>query len=137
MGRSPLLLGSVAQGGQSVGGACAPGLAQPLTNRAVLSESQLPHLQSIGNDPASQDHCEDWVKTGVGQCFGSSNTRHLQMLGTEEHGLPLTCAVTLPLQVYEVVRPLVRLLDTQRDGIQNYEALLGLTNLSGRSDKLR
>lgn len=29
------------------------------------------------------------------------------------------------------------LLDTQRDGLQNYEALLGLTNLSGRSDKLR
>lgn len=40
-------------------------------------------------------------------------------------------------QVYEVVRPLVSLLDTQRDGLQNYEALLGLTNLSGRSDKLR
>ncbi|XP_019482390.1 PREDICTED: protein unc-45 homolog B isoform X2 [Hipposideros armiger] len=40
-------------------------------------------------------------------------------------------------KVYEVVRPLVRLLDTQRDGLQNYEALLGLTNLSGRSDKLR
>uniref|UniRef100_A0A481BCU7 Protein unc-45 homolog B n=1 Tax=Sus scrofa TaxID=9823 RepID=A0A481BCU7_PIG len=40
-------------------------------------------------------------------------------------------------RVYEVVRPLVRLLDTQRDGLQNYEALLGLTNLSGRSDKLR
>ena len=44
---------------------------------------------------------------------------------------------TPPPQVYEVVRPLVRLLDTQRDGLQNYEALLGLTNLSGRSDKLR
>uniref|UniRef100_A0A452F4P1 Protein unc-45 homolog B n=1 Tax=Capra hircus TaxID=9925 RepID=A0A452F4P1_CAPHI len=29
------------------------------------------------------------------------------------------------------------LLNTQRDGLQNYEALLGLTNLSGRSDKLR
>ncbi|XP_012861205.1 protein unc-45 homolog B [Echinops telfairi] len=40
-------------------------------------------------------------------------------------------------RVYEVVRPLVRLLDTERDGLQNYEALLGLTNLSGRSDKLR
>uniref|UniRef100_A0A9L0RPN4 Unc-45 myosin chaperone B n=1 Tax=Equus caballus TaxID=9796 RepID=A0A9L0RPN4_HORSE len=40
-------------------------------------------------------------------------------------------------KVYEVVRPLVSLLDTQRDGLQNYEALLGLTNLSGRSDKLR
>ncbi|XP_028938654.1 protein unc-45 homolog B [Ornithorhynchus anatinus] len=40
-------------------------------------------------------------------------------------------------RVYEVVRPLVRLLDTERDGLQNYEALLGLTNLAGRSDKLR
>uniref|UniRef100_A0A8C4Y5T2 Protein unc-45 homolog B n=1 Tax=Gopherus evgoodei TaxID=1825980 RepID=A0A8C4Y5T2_9SAUR len=40
-------------------------------------------------------------------------------------------------RVYEVVRPLVSLLNTERDGLQNYEALLGLTNLSGRSDKLR
>ncbi|VTJ54419.1 Hypothetical predicted protein [Marmota monax] len=40
-------------------------------------------------------------------------------------------------RVCEVVRHLVGLLDTQRDGLQNYEALLGLTNLSGRSDKLR
>lgn len=53
-----------------------------------------------------------------------------------------TCFLPDPLldssmQVYEVVRPLVSLLDTQRDGLQNYEALLGLTNLSGRSDKLR
>jgi len=39
--------------------------------------------------------------------------------------------------VYEVVRPLVSLLNTERDGLQNYEALLGLTNFSGRSDKLR
>uniref|UniRef100_F7EUJ5 Protein unc-45 homolog B n=1 Tax=Monodelphis domestica TaxID=13616 RepID=F7EUJ5_MONDO len=50
---------------------------------------------------------------------------------------PSTSAFPCLLQVYEVVRPLVRLLDTQRDGLQNYEALLGLTNLSGRSDKLR
>uniref|UniRef100_A0A8C3S753 Protein unc-45 homolog B n=1 Tax=Chelydra serpentina TaxID=8475 RepID=A0A8C3S753_CHESE len=40
-------------------------------------------------------------------------------------------------RVYEVVRPLVSLLNTERDGLQNYEALLSLTNLSGRSDKLR
>ncbi|KAF4791048.1 Protein unc-45 B [Turdus rufiventris] len=40
-------------------------------------------------------------------------------------------------RVYEVVRPLVSLLNTERDGLQNYEALLGLTNFSGRSDKLR
>nr|XP_012644406.1 protein unc-45 homolog B [Microcebus murinus] len=59
------------------------------------------------------------------------------------HALAKIAAVSNPdiafpgERVYEVVRPLVKLLDTQRDGIQNYEALLGLTNLSGRSDKLR
>lgn len=59
------------------------------------------------------------------------------------HGLAKIAAVSNPdiafpgERVYEVVRPLVGLLDTQRDGLQNYEALLGLTNLSGRSDKLR
>ncbi|XP_049627446.1 protein unc-45 homolog B isoform X1 [Suncus etruscus] len=59
------------------------------------------------------------------------------------HGLAKIAAVSNPdiafpeERVYEVVRPLVSLLDTQRDGLQNYEALLGLTNLSGRSEKLR
>uniref|UniRef100_A0A2K5TLG7 Protein unc-45 homolog B n=1 Tax=Macaca fascicularis TaxID=9541 RepID=A0A2K5TLG7_MACFA len=59
------------------------------------------------------------------------------------HALAKIAAVSNPdiafpgERVYEVVRPLVSLLDTQRDGLQNYEALLGLTNLSGRSDKLR
>ncbi|XP_036952922.1 protein unc-45 homolog B isoform X1 [Acanthopagrus latus] len=40
-------------------------------------------------------------------------------------------------RVYEVVRPLVNLLQTDRDGMQNYEALRSLTNLSGFSEKLR
>ncbi|CAK6970511.1 protein unc-45 homolog B [Scomber scombrus] len=40
-------------------------------------------------------------------------------------------------RVYEVVRPLVNLLHTDRDGIQNYEALRSLTNLAGFSEKLR
>jgi len=40
-------------------------------------------------------------------------------------------------RVYEVVRPLVNLLHTDRDGIQNFEALRGLTNLAGYSEKLR
>ncbi|XP_068385981.1 protein unc-45 homolog B isoform X3 [Eschrichtius robustus] len=59
------------------------------------------------------------------------------------HALAKIAAVSNPdiafpgERVYEVVRPLVRLLDTQRDGLQNYEALLGLTNLSAQSDKLR
>ncbi|XP_004608640.2 protein unc-45 homolog B [Sorex araneus] len=59
------------------------------------------------------------------------------------HALAKIAAVSNPdiafpgERVYEVVRPLVSLLDTQRDGLQNYEALLSLTNLSGRSEKLR
>ncbi|KAG7243980.1 hypothetical protein INR49_006138 [Caranx melampygus] len=40
-------------------------------------------------------------------------------------------------RVYEVVRPLVSLLHTDRDGMQNFEALKGLTNLAGFSEKLR
>uniref|UniRef100_A0A8C8VLD3 Protein unc-45 homolog B n=1 Tax=Pelusios castaneus TaxID=367368 RepID=A0A8C8VLD3_9SAUR len=59
------------------------------------------------------------------------------------HALAKIAAVSNPdiafpgERVYEVVRPLVSLLNTERDGLQNYEALIGLTNLSGRSDKLR
>lgn len=45
--------------------------------------------------------------------------------------------VFLGSQVYEVVRPLVSLLHTDRDGMQNFEALKGLTNLAGFSEKLR
>ncbi|XP_008335077.1 protein unc-45 homolog B [Cynoglossus semilaevis] len=40
-------------------------------------------------------------------------------------------------RVYEVVRPLVSLLKTDREGLQNFEALKGLTNLAGFSEKLR
>ncbi|KAJ8247254.1 hypothetical protein COCON_G00234210 [Conger conger] len=40
-------------------------------------------------------------------------------------------------RIYEVVRPLVSLLHPDRDGIQNYEALMSLTNLAGLNDKLR
>ncbi|KAM4576600.1 protein unc-45 homolog B-like isoform 2-T2 [Odontesthes bonariensis] len=40
-------------------------------------------------------------------------------------------------RMYEVVRPLVRLLHTDRDGSQNFEALKGLTNLAAYSEKLR
>ncbi|TNN50005.1 Protein unc-45 B [Liparis tanakae] len=40
-------------------------------------------------------------------------------------------------RVYEVVRPLVSLLQTDKDGLQNFEALRGLTNLAGFSNKLR
>ncbi|XP_061624026.1 protein unc-45 homolog B [Phyllopteryx taeniolatus] len=40
-------------------------------------------------------------------------------------------------RVYEVVRPLVNLLHTDRDGMQNFEALRGLTNFAGFSEKLR
>ncbi|XP_040010228.1 protein unc-45 homolog B [Xiphias gladius] len=40
-------------------------------------------------------------------------------------------------RVYEVVRPLISLLHTERDGMQNFEALKGLTNFAGYSEKLR
>ncbi|XP_030637881.1 protein unc-45 homolog B [Chanos chanos] len=40
-------------------------------------------------------------------------------------------------RIYEVVRPLVLLLHPERDGMQNYEALMGLTNLAALNDKLR
>ncbi|XP_068616783.1 protein unc-45 homolog B [Brachionichthys hirsutus] len=40
-------------------------------------------------------------------------------------------------RVYEVVRPLISLLHTDRDGIQNFEALRSLTNFAGFSEKLR
>ncbi|KAK7933563.1 hypothetical protein WMY93_004459 [Mugilogobius chulae] len=40
-------------------------------------------------------------------------------------------------RVYEVVRPLVSLLSTDKEGAQNFEALRGLTNLAGYSEKLR
>ncbi|XP_043920267.1 protein unc-45 homolog B isoform X2 [Protopterus annectens] len=59
------------------------------------------------------------------------------------HALAKIAAVSNPEiafpgeRIYEVIRPLISLLDTERDGLQNYEALLGLTNLSALSDKLR
>ncbi|XP_035999482.1 protein unc-45 homolog B isoform X1 [Fundulus heteroclitus] len=40
-------------------------------------------------------------------------------------------------RVYEVIRPLVSLLHTDKEGAENYEALRGLTNLAGFSEKLR
>lgn len=76
---------------------------------------------------------DQWVDT----CFGNSKAGHLYKSGSGGAQPPPVPRFLPSPQVYEVVRPLVRLLDTQRDGLQNYEALLGLTNLSGRSDKLR
>ncbi|XP_005094603.1 protein unc-45 homolog B isoform X2 [Aplysia californica] len=40
-------------------------------------------------------------------------------------------------RMYEVVRPLLSLLNADRSGLQNFEALLALTNLSSVSDSLR
>uniref|UniRef100_A0A7N6F674 UNC-45/Cro1/She4 central domain-containing protein n=1 Tax=Anabas testudineus TaxID=64144 RepID=A0A7N6F674_ANATE len=59
------------------------------------------------------------------------------------HALAKIAAVSNPEiafpgeRMYEVVRPLVSLLHTDREGIQNFEALKGLTNLAGYSEKLR
>ncbi|XP_060594947.1 protein unc-45 homolog B-like [Ruditapes philippinarum] len=40
-------------------------------------------------------------------------------------------------RMYEVVRPLISLLDVERTGLQNFEALMALTNLSSISDSVR
>ena len=49
------------------------------------------------------------------------------------------CALTggCVLQIYEVVRPLVSLLHLNCSGLQNFEALMALTNLAGISERLR
>lgn len=41
------------------------------------------------------------------------------------------------LQHLEVVRPLVQLLDVQNTGLQNFEALMALTNLASMNDAVR
>ncbi|XP_068167149.1 protein unc-45 homolog B isoform X2 [Antennarius striatus] len=73
----------------------------------------------------------------------------LALEGTEagkvkaSHALARIAAISNPEiafpgeRVYEVVRPLVSLLHTDRDGIQNFEALRSLTNFAGFSEKLR
>jgi len=59
------------------------------------------------------------------------------------HALAKIAAVSNPEiafpgeRVYEVVRPLVTLLGTDKEGVQNYEALMSLTNLAGLNEKLR
>ena len=41
------------------------------------------------------------------------------------------------VQVYEVVRPLLSLLHLDRSALQNFEALMALTNLASLSESLR
>ncbi|XP_017540512.1 protein unc-45 homolog B [Pygocentrus nattereri] len=59
------------------------------------------------------------------------------------HALAKIAAISKPEiafpgeRVYEVIRPLVSLLNTERDGLQNFEALRGLTNLAAMNEKLR
>uniref|UniRef100_A0A8B9GI04 Protein unc-45 homolog B n=1 Tax=Amazona collaria TaxID=241587 RepID=A0A8B9GI04_9PSIT len=94
--------------------------------------------------------CEDPKDRGTIVAEGGGKALiPLALEGTEvgkikaSHALAKIAAISNPdmafpgERVYEVVRPLVSLLNTERDGLQNYEALLGLTNFSGRSDKLR
>uniref|UniRef100_A0AAY4CV14 Protein unc-45 homolog B n=1 Tax=Denticeps clupeoides TaxID=299321 RepID=A0AAY4CV14_9TELE len=73
----------------------------------------------------------------------------LSLEGTEKgkakasHALAKIAAISNPEiafpgeRIYEVVRPLVNLLQSDKEGIENYEALRGLTNLSALSEKLR
>lgn len=41
------------------------------------------------------------------------------------------------IQIYETVRPLVSLLSLECTLLQNFEALMALTNLAGISERLR
>ncbi|XP_066443829.1 protein unc-45 homolog B-like [Eleutherodactylus coqui] len=94
--------------------------------------------------------CEDAKDRGTIVAQGGGKAMiPLALEGTEvgktkaAYGLAKIAAVSNPdiafpgERVYEMVRPLVSLLNTEKDGMQNFEALHGLTNLSGRSDKLR
>ncbi|KAM5181460.1 protein unc-45 homolog B [Mantella aurantiaca] len=94
--------------------------------------------------------CEDPKDRGTIVAQGGGKAMiPLALEGTEvgktkaAHGLAKIAAIANPdiafpgERVYEVVRPLVSLLNTEKDGMQNYEALLGLTNFAGKSDKLR
>ena len=45
--------------------------------------------------------------------------------------------VVFSTQHLEVVRPLVKLLDLDKTGLQNFEALMALTNLSSMNDTVR
>ncbi|XP_073429640.1 protein unc-45 homolog B isoform X2 [Dendrobates tinctorius] len=94
--------------------------------------------------------CEDPKDRGIIVAQGGGKAMiPLALEGTEvgktkaAHGLAKIAAVSNPdiafpgERIYEVVRPLVSLLNTEKDGMQNFEALLALTNLSGKSEKLR
>ncbi|CAJ0917196.1 unnamed protein product [Ranitomeya imitator] len=94
--------------------------------------------------------CEDPKDRGTIVAQGGGKAMiPLALEGTEvgktkaAHGLAKIAAVSNPdiafpgERIYEVVRPLVGLLNTEKDGMQNFEALLALTNLSGKSEKLR
>ncbi|KAM6965317.1 protein unc-45 homolog B [Aplochiton taeniatus] len=94
--------------------------------------------------------CEDAKDRGIIMAQGGGKALiPLSLEGTAigkvraSHALAKIAAVSNPEiafpgeRVYEVVRPLVALLSTENDGMQNYEALRGLTNLAGYSEKLR
>lgn len=49
----------------------------------------------------------------------------------------LLCKPHFSPQIYEVVRPLVSLLSLNCTLLQNFEALMALTNLAGISERLR
>ncbi|KAJ8380771.1 hypothetical protein SKAU_G00015490 [Synaphobranchus kaupii] len=93
---------------------------------------------------------EDTKDRGTIVAHGGGKTLiPLALEGTETgkirtcHALAKIAAISNPEiafpgeRIYEVVRPLVSLLHTERDGIQNYEALMSLTNLAGLNDKMR
>lgn len=49
----------------------------------------------------------------------------------------LLLSLFFAIQIYETVRPLVSLLSLECTLLQNFEALMALTNLAGISERLR
>lgn len=53
-------------------------------------------------------------------------------------GASINPEIAFPGQrMYEIVKPMVALLHYEKSGLQNYEALLTLTNLASLSDSVR
>ncbi|KAL3889632.1 hypothetical protein ACJMK2_001968 [Sinanodonta woodiana] len=68
----------------------------------------------------------------------TDNGKHIAAQALAKIAITLDPNLAFPGQrIYEVVRPLIQLLHIERTGLQNFEGLLALTNLSSISDSVR
>lgn len=69
---------------------------------------------------------------------GDEDTKPFAAQGLARIAISISPEIAFPGQrMYEVVRPLIDLLHMERSALQNYEALLALTNLAAHSDAVR